>query len=163
LRGSRVRAHPADGQPHRFKQRAHPFGIALGEVVVDGDDVYMPPRKGVAGGCDRAGERLALAGGHLDDISRQHPESAEQLHVERSQAGRALGGLAGDREELRDVGGLREVLEVQQLGGLLQLLLVEVGGLVVEVLGCPHLRERAGLIPVGTGAEQLPEPVAGTP
>ncbi len=58
-----------------------------------------------------------------------------------------------------DVG---EVFEVQQLGGLLQLLRVEVGGLGVEVVRRAHLRERAGLFPVCTGAEQLPEPVAGT-
>ena len=52
--------------------------------------------------------------------------------------------------------------EVQQLGGLLQLLLVEVGGLLVELLGGAHLRQRAGLIPVGARAEQFPEPVADT-
>ena len=98
-----LRGDPADGQPHRFQQRAHPFGIALGEVVVDGDDVDVPAREGVPGGSDRTGQCLALAGGHLDDVACQHPQRAEQLDVERPQPGRALGGLAGDREELRDV------------------------------------------------------------
>ncbi len=103
LRGGRLGGDPADGQPHRFQQRAHPFGIALGEVVVDGDDVYVPAREGVPGGSDRTGQCLALAGGHLDDVAGQHPQRAEQLHVEGAQPGRALGSLAGDREELRDV------------------------------------------------------------
>ena len=53
-------------------------------------------------------------------------------------------------------------LEVEQLRGLSQLLVVEAGGLLVELLGGAHLRHRAGLVPVGTGAEQLPEPVADT-
>ncbi len=162
LRGGRVRGDPADGQPHRFQQRAHPFGVAPGQVVVDGDDVDVPAREGVPGGGDRTGQRLALAGGHLDDVAGQHPQRAQQLHVERPQPGRALGRLAGDREELRDVLRVCEVFEVQQLGGLAQLLVVEVGGLVVEVGRRAHLRERAGLFPVGAGAEQLPEPVADT-
>ena len=55
-----------------------------------------------------------------------------------------------------------QVVEVQQLGGLAQLLVVEVGGLLVEVRGVAHLRHRSGLILVGAGAEQLPEPVADT-
>ena len=162
LVGGRVRGDPADGQPHRFQQRAHPFGVALGQVVVDGDDVHVPAGERVTGGRDRAGQRLALAGGHLDDVACQHPQRAEQLDVERTQPGRAFGGLAGDREELRNVLRLGEILEVQQLGGLLQLLVVEAGGLRVELLGGADLRHRAGLVPVGAGAEQLPEPVADT-
>ena len=142
-----VRGDPADGQPQRLEQRTHPFGIALGQVVVDGDDVDVPTRERVAGGGDRAGQRLALAGGHLDDIARQHPQCAEQLNVERPQPGRELGCFARDRKELRNVLRLGKVFEVQQLGGLLQLLLVEVGGLSFELLGSTHLPQRPGLIP----------------
>ena len=127
-----------------------------------GDDVDVAARQRVARGCDRTRERLALTGGHLDDIACEHAQRAEQLDVERAQPGRALGGFARDREELRDVLRLGEILEVQQLGGLAQLLVVEVGGLLVELRRGADLRERAGLIPVCTGAEQLPEPVADT-
>ena len=52
--------------------------------------------------------------------------------------------------------------EVEQLRGLLQLVVVEVGGLLVGLLGGAYLRHRARLVPVGAGAEQFPEPVAYT-
>ena len=68
---------PADRQPHRLQQRAHPFGVAAGQVVVDGDDVDVAAAERVAGGRDRARQRLALAGGHLDDVTGQHPQRAE--------------------------------------------------------------------------------------
>ena len=86
----------------------------------------------VPGGRDRAGQRLALTGGHLDDVAGQHPQRAEKLDVEGSQAGVSLGRFAGDREELWDVFGVREVLEFKQLRSLAQLLVVEIGGLFVE-------------------------------
>ena len=130
--GGRLGGDPADGQAHRFQQRAHPLGVAAGQVVVDRDDVDVPAAERVAGGGDRAGQRLALTGGHLDDVAGQHPQRTEQLDVERTQAGRPLGRLPGDRQELRDVGGFGEVVEVEQLRGLAQLLVVEVGGLLVE-------------------------------
>ena len=102
------------------------------------------PASGVAGGGDRTGECLAFAGGHLDDVACQHPQGALQLNVERAQAGRALGGLAGDRQELRDVGGFGQVVEVEQLRGLAQLLVVELGGLLVELgrVAAPRVIER---------------------
>ena len=50
----------------------------------------------------------------------------------------------------------------EQLGGLAQLLVVEAGGLVVELGRGADLRHRLGLVLVGAGAEQLPEPVAQT-
>ena len=73
---------------------------------------------GISGRRDRARERLALTGGHLDDVAGQHPQRGLQLHVERSQGWSSGGCLAGDRQELRDVGGVGEVVQLQQLGGL---------------------------------------------
>ena len=162
LLGGRVGGDPADGQPHRLDERAHPFGVAAGQVVVDGDDVHAAATEGIARRRDRAGQRLAFTGGHLDDVAGQHPQRALQLDVERPQRGGALGGLAGDRQELRDVVGLGQILEIQQLRGLAQLLVVEVGGLLVKLRRGIHLRYRAGPIPFGAGAEQLPEPIADT-
>ena len=109
LLGRRVGRDPADGQPQRLDQRAHPFGVAAGEVVVDGDDVHVAAADRVAGRGDRTRQRLALTGGHLHDVAGQHPQRALQLHVERPQRGGPFGGLPGDRQELRDVGGIGEV------------------------------------------------------
>ena len=145
LVGGRLGGDPADGQAHRLEQRAHPFGVAPGEVVVDGDDVHAAARDGVPGGGDRAGQGLALAGGHLDDVARQHPQRAEQLNVERAQrrsrARRPRGrsrGTAGCPSTRRGLRGC------SSFGGLLQLLVVEVGGLVVEVGRGAHLRPSSG-------------------
>ena len=71
--------------PERLVDRAHPFGVAAGQVVVDGHDVHaLAARRGVGllgvGRVhrqrvqhDREGrrQRLALAGLHLGDLARR--------------------------------------------------------------------------------------------
>ena len=151
---------PADRQPHGLQQRAHPLRIAARQIVVDGDDVHIAAADRVPGRRDRTGQRLTLAGGHLDDVTGQHAQRAEQLHVERAQRGGAFGRFPGYCQKLRDVRRFGQVLEAQQLCGLAQLLIVELGGLLVELRRGAHPRHRAVLILVGAGAEQLPEPVA---
>jgi len=162
LLGRRLGGDPADRQPHRLDQRAHPFGVAAGQVIVDGDDVHVAPAARVAGRRDRTRQRLTFTSRHLNHVAGQHPLRAMQLDVERLQRGGPLGRLAGDRQELRDVRRFGQIVEVQQLRGLAQLLVVKVGGLLVELRRVAHLRHRPGLILVGAGAEQLPEPVADT-
>ncbi len=124
--------------------------------------MHVPACQRVARRGDRAGQCLALAGGHLDHVTSQHPQGAEQLDVERPQRGGAFGGLAGDREELWNVVRFGEVLQVEQLRRLPQLLLVEVGSFLVELLGGAHLRHRAALVPLGARTEYFPDPVADT-
>ncbi len=162
FRCGRLGGDPADREAEGFDQRAHPFGVAPGQVVVDRDDVHVAPADGVAGRRDGARQRLALTRCHLDDVACQHPQRALQLNIERAKVGRPFRGLPGDRQELRDVIGLGHGLEVQQLCGLAQLFVVEVGRLLVEVRRRFHLRRRARLIPVGAGAEQLPESIGDT-
>ena len=104
----------ADGDPEGLVDRAHPFGVAAGEVVVDGDDVDALARllgvgcRGV-GGCTASelrttarvavrvlpspvfiSEMLALVEGH----------GADQLDVEVAHRHRPLAGLTDDRETL---------------------------------------------------------------
>ena len=125
LLGGRFRGDPADREAQRLQQRTHPLGVAAGQIVVDGHDVNVPTGQRVAGGGDRSGQRLALAGCHFDHVAGQHAQRAEQLHVERPQPGGSFGGFAGDGQELRDVVGFGEVVEVEQAGGFAQLLVVE--------------------------------------
>ena len=94
----------------------------------------VPTAQRVTGRGDRSGQRLALTGRHFDDVAGQHPQRAEQLHVERPQPGGPFGGFACDGEELRDVVGVGQVVEVEQAGGFAQLLVVEPGGFLV-ILG----------------------------
>ena len=93
--------------PERLVDRAHPFGVAAGQVVVDGHHVNaLAPRlaSGASGpGCDgqrvqhhrqRRRQRLALAGLHLGDLALVQRHAADQLDVEVAHPHRALAGLA---------------------------------------------------------------------
>ncbi len=90
---------------------AHPLGIALGEVVVDRDDVDAVAGESVEVGRADGGQGLALSGLHLDDFALVQDEAAQDLHVE--------GPLAQDSpRRLADEGeGLGEQI-VEALSGL---------------------------------------------
>ena len=57
----------ADGQAEKFINRPHPFGIARGEVIVDGDDVHAAAGEGVEINGQGGDEGFAFAGGHFSD------------------------------------------------------------------------------------------------
>ena len=63
---------------------AHPFGIALGQVVIDCDNVAALAAP--AGNCRRhgGGESLTLAGSHLHNAAAIKGESARDLDKKRS-------------------------------------------------------------------------------
>ena len=90
----------ADGDAERVVDRAHPLGVAAGEVVVDGDDVDALARERVEARRRACRERLALAGLHLGDVAAVQDHAADELHVEVAHAHRALAGLADDGERL---------------------------------------------------------------
>ena len=88
----------ADGEAEEAVDLAHPFGVAFGEVVVDGDDVDA-----VAGECvevagKRGDEGFAFAGLHLGDLSGVEDDAADHLDVEVPHLHGALAGLADDGE-----------------------------------------------------------------
>ena len=76
----------------------HPLRVALGEVVVRGDEVHTLAEQRVQVERERGDERLALAGLHLGDPPEMQRRAAHHLHVEVPLADRAHGGLAGCRE-----------------------------------------------------------------
>ena len=78
----------------------HPVGVALGQVVVDRDDVDALAGQGVQISRQGADERLALAGLHLGDRSIVDRHPTEHLNVVMPLADRASGRLAGQRERL---------------------------------------------------------------
>ena len=93
--------------PSAVVDRAHPLGVAAGEVVVDGDDVdALAGERVEARPASVAGERLALAGLHLGDVAAVEDHAADELHVEVAHAHRAPPGLADEREASR-AGGRR--------------------------------------------------------
>ncbi len=156
----RVRGDPADRQAHRVQQRAHPLRIAAGQVIVNRHDVHVPAGQRITGGRDRPGKGFALTGGHLDHVSGEHAQRAKQLHIKWSQPGPPLGGFPGNREKLRDIGGLREVVEVEQACRLTQLLVGQIGSFLVVFCRSGYIRQGAAPVLFGAGAEQSPESAA---
>src|SRR5450755_3967939 len=80
---------------------AHPLGVALGQVVVDRDDVHAVAGQRVQVGRQHGGQGLALTGPHLGDVAQVHRGAAHELDVEVALAQRALGSLADGGERLR--------------------------------------------------------------
>ena len=90
----------ADVQAEEAVHAAHPLRVALGQVVVDGDDVHALCRQRVEVGRQNRGQRLALAGLHLGDVAEVQGGAAHHLDVEVPLAEHAPGGLTGYGERL---------------------------------------------------------------
>jgi hypothetical protein len=99
--------------------RAHPLGVALGQVVVDRDDVHAVGQ-GIQVGGHRRGQGLALAGLHLGDVALVQGGGPHHLDVEVALPDRSASSLAHAREGLRQevVQGLALLQPPSELGGL---------------------------------------------
>jgi hypothetical protein len=84
----------AGGHPQLGIDLAHPFRVALGQIVVDGDDMHALAGQRVQIGREGGDQGLALARLHLGDIALMQEDPAHQLHVEGAQAQRAARALA---------------------------------------------------------------------
>ena len=136
-----LRLDDADAHPERLVDRAHPLGVALGQVVVHGDELDVHAGERVQIERERGDEGLSLARLHLGDPALVEHHAADQLDVEVAHADRALGGLADARERLG-----QEVVEilalVEALAELLRLgaerVVGERGDLVLEGVDLVH-------------------------
>ncbi len=66
----------ADLQAQEAVDLAHPLAVALGQVVVDRDDVDAPARQRVEVGGEGGYQRFALTGLHLGDASSRYTRRA---------------------------------------------------------------------------------------
>ncbi len=89
----------------------HPFGVALGQVVVDRDHVHALAGEGVQIDGQGGDQGLAFAGPHLGDAAEVQHHAADQLHVVMTLAQRALGGFAHGGEGL-----VQQIVEGLALG-----------------------------------------------
>ena len=109
----------ADAHAEKAINLPHPFGIALGEVVVDGHDMRAVAGQRVEVHRQRRHQRLAFARLHLGDHAAMQDDAAHQLHVEMPLPQSALCRLAHGRkgfdEEVVEFGALVEPLA--KLGG----------------------------------------------
>jgi hypothetical protein len=93
-----LRQDHADRQAEKAVNPSHPFGISLGQVIVDRDDVHALARQRVQIGGQRRHQRFALAGAHFADLAVMQDDAADQLHVEVAHVQHALARLADHRE-----------------------------------------------------------------
>ncbi len=102
----------ADRKPEEAVDLAHPLGVALGEVVVDGDDVDAVAGERIQVAGKRGDQRLAFAGLHFGDLALVQHHAADHLDVEVAHADDATAGFAHDGE-----GFGQEVVEGGLFGG----------------------------------------------
>ncbi len=91
----------AYAQPQRVVDRAHPLGVALGQVVVHGDHVDALALQRVQIHRQGRDQGLALARLHLRYLALVQDDPAQHLDVERTQPDASLGRLPHHRESLR--------------------------------------------------------------
>ena len=91
----------ADGQSEEFVDPAHPIGVALRQIIIDGDDVHAISRQRIEKCGQRRDERFSFAGAHFGDLAVVQRNAANELHVEMPHVQRALAGLADDGKSLR--------------------------------------------------------------
>ncbi len=116
----------ADAQTEEPVNLAHPFGVALRQIIVDGDDVNAVARQGVQIRRKRGDQGFSLAGLHFSHAALMQHHAADDLHAEMLHAQHAPGRLAADREGLRqDIVQRRAVRKTRlELVGLRPQLLV---------------------------------------
>ena len=141
LPGGHVVDHQAHGQAHEAVHLAHPLAVALGQVVVDGDDVNALPGQGVQVGGQGGHQSLALAGLHLGDAALVEDDATDELYPVGLHAQHAPGrlpaggeGLGQDVVQALAVG--HALLELRRLGA--ELLVGQLGILPVQGLNLVH-------------------------
>ncbi len=134
---------------------AHPLAVALGEVVVDGDDVDALAGNGVQVAGERGDERLALTGFHFGDATLVQGHAADKLHVEVAHAQYALGCLThhGKRLGQQVIEGLAICIAGAEQFGLMRELRV-VHGLVAGLEGVNVLDDLAIAVQILVGTER---------
>ena len=136
----------------------HPVGVAAGQVVVDGDDVYA-----VAGQCvqvrgQRRDERFALAGLHLGDVAKMQRAAPHQLHLVVELPEGAARRLPHDGERLGQQVVERLALAeslFERIGECAQLGVSEVDVVVLECLDVIGDRGEAPDLLLLAGAQYL--------
>ena len=150
--------HQAHGEAQEAVDLAHPLAVALGQVVVDGDDVHALSRQGVEVGGQGGHQGLALAGLHLGDAALVEDDAADELHPVGLHAQHAPGRLPAGGEGLgQDVVQTLAIGDaLLEFGGLgLELLVGELGVLPVQGFNLVHDGFDGAELLLGAGAKEL--------
>ena len=122
--GTHAVLNKAHVHTHELVNAAHPFAVALGQVIIHGNDMHVVSRQCVQITGQRGHERLAFAGLHLGTVVQGH--AANQLHIEVTHAEHAQTGLAygGERLGQHVVEVFTTVKSLAELDGLRSQLLI---------------------------------------
>ena len=137
------------GKTHEAVYLAHPLGVALGQIVVDGDDMDALAGQRVQVGGQRGHQRFAFTGLHLGDAALVQHDAAHQLDGVGAHAQHAVGGLPHGGKRFR-----QDVVQRLTVGKAL----LELGGLGLELRvgqGLVRVLQRRDLIHDGIDALQL--------
>ncbi len=96
---------------NRLIDGKHPFAVAAGKIIVDGDDVHAIAGESVQVRGKRGDERLAFAGHHFRDIIAVQRDATDDLHIVVAHVLGALGGFAAGGKRFR-----QDVVECFPLG-----------------------------------------------
>ena len=88
----------ADAEAEEGVELAHPLGVALGQVIVDGDDVDAAPGERVEVDRQSGDQRLTFTGLHFGDLALVQHGAADELHIEVPHLQDAPAGLADHGE-----------------------------------------------------------------
>ena len=94
LRGRHAGLDQAHFHAHKAIDAAHPLAVAAGQVVVDGNNVNVFPRKSVQITGKRGNKRFTFAGFHFGNLAFMQSHTADKLHVEVTHARGANACLA---------------------------------------------------------------------
>ena len=83
-----------DGHAQVLIDAAHPLGVALCQVIVDGNDVHALAGNSVEIASQGGDEGLAFAGLHLGDVALVQRHGADELYIKVTHAHGALGSFA---------------------------------------------------------------------
>ena len=111
----------AHGQAHEAVDLAHPLAVALGQIVVDGDDMDAVSGQGVEIGRQGGHQGLAFTGFHLGDASLMQDNAADELHPIGAQAQHPVrrlpdGGKGLRQDVVQGLALLQALLELRSLG-----------------------------------------------
>ena len=114
-----VRQDHADLEAEEPVHPAHPLGVVLGQVVVDGDHVHAAAGQRVQVARQHGRQGLALTGLHLGDVAEVQRAAAHELHVEMPLAEHPGGCFPHRGERLREqvVQGLAVCVPLLELVG----------------------------------------------
>ncbi len=119
--GIHFRLDRSHGHSQTAKERAHPFGVAAGQVVVDRHHVHPVAIQGVQIRGQSGDQRLSFPGHHLGDISAVQDHAAHQLnvkvaHVEIAAARLPRSGERFGQEVLERLARVPTLAQLDRLG-----------------------------------------------